>query len=917
MAGFLTSNSVSLANGSDTIYITGSVDCSQVYSGTAVFIDGELLEGIEGTEPDISGNSTITLRYIYTGTTLTNSKMIVFNTIEGLRDAIEKAGAITEQYEDHLLTVVDIVRGGTGATTVEGVRDAFSLYSKAQVDLAIAAIAPDPVLPISKGGTGSNTAVGARANLDVYSKSQISTFVSEQLSANVPAVTPISKGGTGSTTAAGARSNLSIYSKGEIDDLLDAEANISESDFARGFNNVDEMIAYPDLVVGNRYSTGGTTWVCKSLPSTDIYSFRALTDIHVTDFGAVGDGVADDSDPIQNALIAANYADTTCVVRSNARMTHKITKTIEVRGYHVCVNLGKAKVKVYDNFTVFKIIQCHTFGMIDFYSYADVYNWDNKAVQIGKSYSDTFTHIGDATNLTLRIHDINFETTWNTGIYSEIELDNSKIDNIRTWAIGDWGNAVIDVRGNNPVDRSRSVGLDLTRIHIVANPTTANSPQRKMTGIRMKSTEHSLIDAIVNNFDVTIDLDTPNPRCPATYNNVMYITLQLHKDITLSTATFLSQYKTHNSGSYYTVKPSRYSPNSQLGYWFECTQTGYVSNGAITNLDITGAEFTIDGAKFKCRGFECLVKLGNTQGATLLNSYVRSNGLLFSQNTYDESIGICVSGGIVDYENGIIYNRSTGGYGSFSIKDGAWAYGFASDINMDVTIEAGCKLKNNGVLDNGFLKVGYNNRAVVDTGTDYETVTITETTTVTTVKDIIIGDLAADIQILFSGIPNGSIVNIINMNTNRNRMVEVFSGNKLDNLVNYKDKLTIIWGSDGKIASQRSEQVGFQEVKYTAPTGDITLTQNLRQVFIHDLSQDITVYVNRDLDSGTQTDILLINPSTFKVFVRGTHGFWGNGVNGRIAGVTLDTHGDWAITNNWRDQKSYIRSNKTVTDPWV
>jgi hypothetical protein len=92
--GFLLSDSVSLTTGTKIVNITGSVDCSYVSSGTVVHLDGTPFEGVSGTREDISGNSTITLRNTYNGTSLVGVSLLAFNTIEGLRDAIRDAREI-------------------------------------------------------------------------------------------------------------------------------------------------------------------------------------------------------------------------------------------------------------------------------------------------------------------------------------------------------------------------------------------------------------------------------------------------------------------------------------------------------------------------------------------------------------------------------------------------------------------------------------------------------------------------------------------------------------------------------------------------------------------------------------------------------------------------------------------------------
>ncbi|QYW06110.1 tail spike protein [Shewanella phage vB_SspS_KASIA] len=102
MAGFLTSSSVSLDNGSNVVNVTGSVDCSFVVSGTAVYINDMLMEGVSGTASDPSGNSTITLRNVYTRTSIVGGTLVAFNTIEGLRDAIQRARELSAQFQDVL-----------------------------------------------------------------------------------------------------------------------------------------------------------------------------------------------------------------------------------------------------------------------------------------------------------------------------------------------------------------------------------------------------------------------------------------------------------------------------------------------------------------------------------------------------------------------------------------------------------------------------------------------------------------------------------------------------------------------------------------------------------------------------------------------------------------------------------------------
>jgi chemotaxis protein histidine kinase CheA len=102
MSAFLISPSVSVAAGSKTVSLTGSINASFVAPGTAVVIvasDGthfNFAEGVSGTAADVNGNSTITLRNNWAYPTVTAGQLTAFNTIEGLRDAIRRAREIAD-----------------------------------------------------------------------------------------------------------------------------------------------------------------------------------------------------------------------------------------------------------------------------------------------------------------------------------------------------------------------------------------------------------------------------------------------------------------------------------------------------------------------------------------------------------------------------------------------------------------------------------------------------------------------------------------------------------------------------------------------------------------------------------------------------------------------------------------------------
>lgn len=107
---FLLAANASITDGTKTINITGNVDCSRVYSGTAVFLAGtdNPAEAISGTSPDGSGNSTITLRNNWSQGTVTNQALVAFNTNEGLAEAISNVREIVS----NVSAIEDLVSTG-------------------------------------------------------------------------------------------------------------------------------------------------------------------------------------------------------------------------------------------------------------------------------------------------------------------------------------------------------------------------------------------------------------------------------------------------------------------------------------------------------------------------------------------------------------------------------------------------------------------------------------------------------------------------------------------------------------------------------------------------------------------------------------------------------------------------------------
>lgn len=87
---FLVAQNASITDGTKIISVSGNVDCSRVYSGTAIFLGGadNPAEAVSGTSPDGSGVSTVTLRNNWSQGDVVNQQLVSFNTNEGLAEAI-------------------------------------------------------------------------------------------------------------------------------------------------------------------------------------------------------------------------------------------------------------------------------------------------------------------------------------------------------------------------------------------------------------------------------------------------------------------------------------------------------------------------------------------------------------------------------------------------------------------------------------------------------------------------------------------------------------------------------------------------------------------------------------------------------------------------------------------------------------
>jgi hypothetical protein len=119
MSAFLESGSVSIVAASSVVTVTGSIDCGQVVTGTAVVIDGILVEGVSGTAPDGSGVSSLTLAKPWDFADKTAVRMIAFNTFEGMVEAIRRAREAAQSSSDALFAFDAVLSGTTETVDID------------------------------------------------------------------------------------------------------------------------------------------------------------------------------------------------------------------------------------------------------------------------------------------------------------------------------------------------------------------------------------------------------------------------------------------------------------------------------------------------------------------------------------------------------------------------------------------------------------------------------------------------------------------------------------------------------------------------------------------------------------------------------------------------------------------------------
>lgn len=139
----------------------------------------------------------------------------------------------------------------------------------------------------------------------------------------------VDKSGTSASASA-----ISNANGGSVQDFID-----------RFFDDVQQMVAYTNHVLGTKCRTGATTWRVINTPVTSINDFISLNGIWVSDFGVIADGVNDDTIAFVTASKHSNYSKKTLkvtgdVILNAASVNPSDIVTVSGQPYVLCGSIA-------------------------------------------------------------------------------------------------------------------------------------------------------------------------------------------------------------------------------------------------------------------------------------------------------------------------------------------------------------------------------------------------------------------------------------------------------------------------------------------------------------------------------------------------------------------------------------------------
>ena len=243
------------------------------------------------------------------------------------------------------------------------------------------------------------------------------------------------------------------------------KASVDGTQAIIGVGGVDQMtVSNAGVVTANSFvgALNGSSVTATGSTTARTLANRFADVVNVKDFGAVGDGVTDDTVAIQNAIFAANYVNG--YVMSPAGFSYRITNTIVINRDRITIDFNKSGLAM-DDPTGIKdtiLVGNGTTGRNQIY----IQNITFGRFQVATAgYAINLDRIGVAKIQDCYIYGDN-------KIYGGIKVRNGIIIDIQNNYINRCVRDAIYLDGSTPIDRSIDIVIRENRIERCYNGTT-------------------------------------------------------------------------------------------------------------------------------------------------------------------------------------------------------------------------------------------------------------------------------------------------------------------------------------------------------------------------------------------------------------------------------------------------------------